>query len=47
MKKKILIVASNYYKAITQNLIKGALDELKIKKKKFLLLKYPARLKFL
>ena len=41
MKKKILIVASNYYKAITQNLIKGALDELKIKKKKILIIKVP------
>ena len=35
MNKKILIVASNYYKDVTQNLIKSALKELKIKKKKY------------
>ena len=33
MKKKYLIVASNYYKDITQNLINGALKKLKLKKK--------------
>ena len=32
MKKKYLIVASNYYKDITQNLINGALKKLKLKK---------------
>ena len=32
MKKKILIVASNYYKKITQNLIRGSLKRIKIKK---------------
>ena len=33
MKKKILIVASNYYKDLTKNLIKGSIDKLKISKK--------------
>ena len=33
MKNKYLIVASNYYKRITQNLINGSLKKLQIKKK--------------
>ena len=33
MKKKFLIVASNYYKDITQNLINGSLKKLNLKKK--------------
>jgi len=32
MKKKILIVASDYYKRITQNLINGSLSQFKFKK---------------
>jgi len=32
MKKKILIVISNYYKEIGKNLLKGSTSELKIKK---------------
>jgi len=34
MKNKLLIVASDYYKEITKNLIKGSLSKLKLKKKK-------------
>ncbi len=41
MKKKILIVASNYYKQITQNLIEGATNNLKIKKKDIKIIKIP------
>ena len=41
MKKKILIVASNYYKKITQNLIEGAIKNLKIKKKDIKIIKVP------
>ena len=41
MKKKILIVASNYYKKITQNLIEGAINNLKIKKKDIKIIKVP------
>ena len=32
MKNKFLIVASNYYKSITQNLINGSLKKLKLKR---------------
>ena len=35
MKKKLLIVASNYYKQITQNLINGSLKKFKNDKKNF------------
>ena len=35
MKKKILIVASNYYKHITQKLISGSLKSLKMIKIRF------------
>ncbi len=41
MNKKILIVASNYYKDITQNLINGSLRELKINKKNITVKKVP------
>ena len=41
MNKKILIVASNYYKYITQNLINGSLRELKINKKNITIKKVP------
>ena len=41
MKKKILIVASNYYKDITQNLIKGSLQTLKINTNKIDIIKVP------
>ena len=41
MNKKILIVASNYYKDITQNLINGSLRELKINKKNITIKKVP------
>ena len=41
MKKKFLIVASNYYKDITQNLINGALKSLKVKQKKIAIIKVP------
>ena len=41
MKKKILIVASNYYKQITKNLIEGAINNLKIKKKDIKIIKIP------
>ncbi len=34
MKNKFLIVASNYYKGITQTLINGSLNTLKTNKKK-------------
>ena len=41
MKKKILIVASNYYNKITQNLIDGAIKKLKINKKNIKIIKVP------
>ena len=41
MKKKVLIVASNYYKKITLSLIKGALDKLPIEKKNIEIIKVP------
>ena len=41
MKKKFLIVASNYYKDITETLIKGSLKTLKIKKKNIAIIKVP------
>ena len=41
MKKKILIVASNYYNEITQNLIDGAIKKLKINKKNIKIIKVP------
>ena len=41
MKKKVLIVASNYYKKITQSLIKGSLDRLPIEKKNIKIIKVP------
>ena len=41
MKKKILIVASNYYKQITKNIIKRAINNLKIKKKDIKIIKIP------
>ena len=41
MKKKFLIVASNYYKDITKNLINGSLKILKDKKKNITIIKVP------
>ena len=41
MKNKLLIVASDYYKEITQNLINGSLSELKLKKKNVAVIKVP------
>ena len=41
MKKKLLIVASNYYKQITQNLINGSLKNLKNDKNKISIIKVP------
>ncbi len=41
MNKKILIVASNYYKEITKNLIQGAINKLPIKKKNIKVIKIP------
>ncbi len=41
MKKKLLIVASNYYKDITQKLIKGSLKILKQKKNRISIIKVP------
>ena len=41
MKKKILIIASNYYKDITQNLIKGAINHIQISKKNITIIKVP------
>ena len=41
MKKKFLIVASNYYKDITQNLINSALQKFRIKKKDISIIKVP------
>ena len=41
MKKKILIVASNYYNKIIQNLIDGAIKKLKINKKNIKIIKVP------
>ena len=41
MKKKLLIVASNYYKKITQNLIDGAINHLKFDKKNITIIKVP------
>ena len=41
MKNKLLIVASDYYKKITQNLINGSLSKLKLKKKSVVVIKVP------
>ena len=41
MKKKFLIVASNYYKDITKNLINGSLKKLKSTKKNITIIKVP------
>ena len=41
MKRKFLIVASNYYKDLTQNLIKGALATLKVKRNNIKIIKVP------
>ena len=41
MKKKFLIVASNYYKDITKNLINGSLKKLKKLKKNITIIKVP------
>ena len=41
MKKKFLIVASNYYKDITQNLINSALQKIRIQKKDVSIIKVP------
>ncbi len=41
MKRKLLIVASNYYKDITDNLINGSLKKLKINKKAIVIKKVP------
>ena len=41
MKRKFLIVASNYYKDLTQNLIKGSLATLKVKRNKIRVIKVP------
>ena len=41
MKKKLLIVASNYYKEITNNLINSSLKKLKNTKKNITIIKVP------
>ena len=41
MKNKLLIVASDYYKEITQNLIKGCLSKIKSKNKNIEVMKIP------
>ena len=41
MKNKLLIVASNYYESITQNLINGSLKKLKLKKQNVNIIKVP------
>ena len=41
MKNKLLIVASDYYKGITQNLIKGCLSKIKSKNKNVAVIKIP------
>ena len=41
MKNKLLIVASDYYKEITKNLIKGSLSKLKLKKKNIVIIRAP------
>ena len=41
MKNKLLIVASDYYKEITKNLINGSLSKLKLKKKSVTVIKVP------
>ena len=41
MKKKVLIVAANYYKKITLSLIKGSLERLPIEKKNIKIIKVP------
>tara|TARA_B100000941_G_C28060435_1_gene328934 strand:- start:38 stop:433 length:396 start_codon:yes stop_codon:yes gene_type:complete len=41
MKNKLLIVASDYYKGITQNLIKGCLSKIKSKNKNVVVIKIP------
>ena len=41
MKNKLLIVASDYYKDITQNLIKGCLSKIKSKNKNVVVMKVP------
>tara|TARA_B100001057_G_C22131524_1_gene674655 strand:+ start:43 stop:438 length:396 start_codon:yes stop_codon:yes gene_type:complete len=41
MKKKYLVVASDYYIKITERLIKGCLKKLKVKKKNVTIIKVP------
>ena len=41
MKKKLLIVAANYYKQITQDLIKGSMDNIHLKKQNISIIKVP------
>ena len=41
MKKKILVVASNYYKEITKNLINGSLKKIEVKKNNITIIKVP------
>ena len=41
MKNKLLIVASDYYKEITRNLIKGCLSKIKSKNKNVVIIKIP------
>ena len=41
MKNKLLIVASDYYKEITRNLIKGCLSKIKSKNKNVVVMKIP------
>ena len=41
MSKKILIVASNYYKIFTQNLINGSINKLKLNKMSSKIIKVP------
>ena len=41
MRKKILIVASNYYKIFTQNLINGSINKLKLNKMSSKIIKVP------
>ena len=41
MNKKILIVISNYYEAISKNLLKGSIEELKINKLEYDILYAP------
>ena len=47
MKRKILIVISNYYDEVGKNLLKGSIKELKINKIDYDILYAPVVLKFL